>query len=74
MYVNDFASIDERLALKVTPKKMKMTMYERNISKCLKVPRKIFPFGEYYEIAISNKYLLGCYPYQNTFINYVIPQ
>jgi hypothetical protein len=80
MYFDQYASIDERLQFNVKPKRIDLSKYEDIISPRLQVPRKIFPFGEHYEVTLRHEtiddistrstfrgYLVGRCPYYNTY-------
>lgn len=71
IYISEHATIDHKLALNVKPKKIKMDYFEQTIAPYVQQPVKIFPFGQYYEIALGTKYLRGCYPHMNKYITYI---
>lgn len=70
-YIDKYSTYEERIHLKVLPKKIDLQMYEKMISPCLKVPRTARFSPSKYEIVLKQKRPQGL-PMLGKLLYYVI--
>lgn len=71
-YINNVCSYEERILLKVTPRKLDMKLFEQ-ISKCIQIPIKYTNFhGNFYKITLKYKPPYGGILQLGDFIGYII--